>query len=430
MLDPVGNSSRSNGRLKGARGAASVQLLVILVPVLFGMMGFALDLGQLYLVRGELQTAANSMATAAASQLIGTDLSLDNANTFARLTLDNTTGSANKYFFGGLLIGQTNGNLVSEAPDPSFYATAADAIGAGTGSAVGGAQARHAGVTITADVQLTFWSFLSLATERKVSVAAKAAAGISAPLCTACNIEPIAVAAVDASDTTNFGFVQGAEYTFGYVCTGTPTPQVLPNTSARIPYLLLNRLNTTATVFADEQSQLYRVGAGGLPGSTSTAQSCFTINNPEQIWATAIPPTCSAANPGQSVASMLCGITSRFEPTFPGTCASITDIDTMSSIYPQDVDFTEITDYTQYVGNGRRVITIPIVDVLNATGAMTVLGFRQFVIEPSAGGVDINVGDANGRFPVLYIGSPVPVKQGSFSGCQQSSGPGKVVMHQ
>ena len=42
-------------------------MLVILVPVLFGLIGFAVDLGRLYMVRGELKTAANAMALAAAS---------------------------------------------------------------------------------------------------------------------------------------------------------------------------------------------------------------------------------------------------------------------------------------------------------------------------------------------------------------------------
>ena len=49
----------------------SLQLLVILVPVIFGLMGFALDLGRLYLIRGELNQAANAMALAAAAQLNG-----------------------------------------------------------------------------------------------------------------------------------------------------------------------------------------------------------------------------------------------------------------------------------------------------------------------------------------------------------------------
>jgi hypothetical protein len=61
---------------------------------------------------------------------------------------------------------------------------------------------------------------------------------------------------------------------------------------------------------------------------------------------------------------------------------------------------------------------------------MTVLGFRQFLIEPVQGGVDVSPSDPNGRFAALYIGSVVPVKQGSFSGCQQAAGPGKIVLHQ
>jgi len=38
--------------------------------------------------------------------------------------------------------------------------------------------------------------------------------------------------------------------------------------------------------------------------------------------------------------------------------------------------------------------------------------------------------DPNGRFLAIYIGSVAPVKQGRFDGCQQTAGPGKVVLHQ
>ena len=47
-------------------GVSAVQILVILVPVLFGLIGFAIDLGMIYVVKGELKTAANAMALAAA----------------------------------------------------------------------------------------------------------------------------------------------------------------------------------------------------------------------------------------------------------------------------------------------------------------------------------------------------------------------------
>src|ERR1035438_10533632 len=84
---------RSSGLVacrSSGRGGVSMPLLVILVPVLFGLMGFALDLGRLYLVRGELNQAASAMALAAAEQLIGTDASLGNATTAASQSLDNT----------------------------------------------------------------------------------------------------------------------------------------------------------------------------------------------------------------------------------------------------------------------------------------------------------------------------------------------------
>ncbi len=407
-----------------------MQVLVLLVPVLIGLIGFAFDLGEMYLVRGELQSAANSMALAAAQKLIGSDLASDTATAYARQTLETDTGFGNKYFFGGYTIGQVNGTLSSDAPDPVYYQTAADAIAGNTAGGVAGSAARHARVTLNAEAPVTFWSFLPLATSRKVPIQVAAVAGISAPLCTACDIEPIAVAAIDPTDAVDFGFTLATEYTLGYVCNGAPTPVALPNTAVRVPYLLLNRLDPNAIVFADEQSQLYRDGAGGLPGTTTATQSCFTVNNTELMWVNAAPVPCVAGNPGTYVTAWMCGLTARFESTYPASCASIAEIDTISSIFAQDTDTTEITDYTQYQGNGRRVITVVVVDALSTTGAMTVLGFRQFVVEPVSGGIDVNVTDANGRFGALYIGSPVPVKQGALSGCVQSAGPGKVILHQ
>ena len=87
----------------------SIQMLVLLVPVMFGLMGFAIDLGRLYLIRGELTQAAQSMATAAASRLIGTEQALADATTAARLTLEDSAGHGNKYNFGSLLIGGSTG---------------------------------------------------------------------------------------------------------------------------------------------------------------------------------------------------------------------------------------------------------------------------------------------------------------------------------
>lgn len=410
----------------------SVQILVILVPVLFGFMGFAVDLGRLYMARAELKAAANSAAIAAAQRLIGTDASLESASAAGQLTVAAEFG--NKYDFGGLPIGQTTGSLASEVQAPAYFETATDAIGEGEGTGgteASGATARHVRVTITGEAPLTFWSFLTLAQERRVNLMTRAVAGVSAPLCTACQIEPIAIAALDSADTTHFGFSPNAKYTFGYVCTGAGTPPIIAGTAQRINYLLLNRYDQEATLFADESSQAYRIGAQGLPPSTSTANSCVRINAEEQVWVNAAPLPCNQNRVGSPVSAFTCGLASRFDTAPPANCAPIAEIDTIASAYTADSDVADLDDYAAYTGTARRVMTVPIVETLTAAGTMTVLGFRQFLVEPNPNTTTVNVADTNARFAALYIGSAVPLRQGSFAGCTQpAAGPGKVVLHQ
>jgi hypothetical protein len=409
----------------------AVQLLVILVPVIFALMGFAVDLGRLYLIRGELKAAANATALAAAQRLVGTDASTGNANNAAVAALSNTAGQGNKYDFGGIVIG-SSGFLTSEVPTPAYYELLADATSAaGGGAQVGGAAAKYARVEINAEGPLVFWGFLSMGQARKTPVVAAAVAGMSAPLCTACNIEPLAVAAVDPNDTTDFGFIKSTRYTFTFQCTGTPTPAALAGAGSILFYMILNRWDEGATLYADENSQLYRDGAQGLPGSSDAAKSCFSVNAPEQMWASAQPIACSATTPPLSVSDFLCGMASRFDPApTVARCVSIPEVDTMSSIYTADTDITDLDDYATYTGSTRRVITIPIVDALAVGGTMTVLGFRQFLVEPNQNDININPADSNGRFVGLYIGSVMPLRQGRFDACQITAGPGKVVLHQ
>ncbi len=407
----------------------AVQLLVILVPVLFGFMGFALDLGRLYLIRGELNQAANAMAISAARQLIGTSAATNFATNAARLTVDNTSQNANKYNFGSLRIGDSSGFYASDVPDPSYFATAADAMAAEPGSSADATTARYVQANIVADAPLTFWALFAAGASRKTTVAARAVAGVSAPLCTACGIENFAIQALDPADLLNFGLAAGTRYTFGYVCNGNPTPGVLTGASQRLPYLLLDRYN--AGDMFDESQQLFRIGGGGLPGSTVSTQACFRTGNSELVWASAAPQTCASQAVPQSVTNLLCGVASRFTNDTPTTCTGVSDVANLSAPFTADTDLTDIDDYTAYTGSVRRVITVPIVDTLSAASAMTILGFRQFLLDPTAGSDSNLPSDPNGRFQALYIGSPVPLKQGRFDGgCQAQSGPGKVVLFQ
>ena len=444
-------ANRYPNRTSSNSGAITLQLLVIMVPVLFGLMGFALDLGRLYLVRGELNQAANTMAMAAAQQLLGTTNSLSNATTMAETSLDNSNNAANKYNYGSIVIGQTAGNLNSSVNPPNFFATMADVIGSASGGATqaDGTTARYVQITLQADAPLTFFSLLPGGQSQKTSIAAQAVAGISTPLCTACNIEPFAIATQDGTgaDTTNFGLTPGQLYTFTFTCNGAqPAPQA---GTLRLPYVVLNRYDTANGVL-DETQQLYRNFAGGLvaspnpnPTGSAVPLACVGINDPaEVIWASAVPTVCALSAPA-SVHQALCGMQSRQDNSDPnGVCSTlVTDWGDISVQYPPDTDVLtgQADDYTAYSGNGRRIFNVAVMNALATTAGtqMTVLGFRQFLLEPAPDGTPFNPANPNGEFVAMYIGSPAPVKTGWVDdrfnlSCPVpvASGPGKVVLHQ
>lgn len=420
-----------------ASGATSLQILVLLTPVIFGFMGFAVDLGRLYMIRGELQTAANAIALAAATQLNGTDQALTEAQSAADRARSEVSGFQNRFDYGGIGVGNAEGQFTSTVEAPQFFDTAEAATGTGEGGAgngdAGGSTAKFVRVDVVADAPTVFWRFLALGQEGRTQIRVRSVAGMSAPLCTACGVDPIAIAALDASDTDNYGFVAATRYTFGYVCNGNQQPQPLAGTTQRIPYLLINRLNEEAQIFPDEQTQGYRIGAGGLPAATNEAVGCVRVDQVELVWASGLPLGCAAPGNNNRVApivqSYLCGMATRFETGVYAGCETIPESETVAPTYTQDADIADIEEYATYVGSGRRILTVPIVDSINDPAAMTVLAFRQFLLEPVANTTNINPADTNGRFAVLYLGNVAPVRQGRFSGCSVTSGPGKVVLH-
>lgn len=407
----------------------AVHMLVLLGTVMIVFMGFAYDLGRLYLNRAEIKTIANAMALAAAQNLIGTELSTTNAGTAARTAARITDGRGNRYDFGGITLGEGTSNLTSEIPEPAFFDNMAGALA--SGAQAGGAGARFARVEVRADAPLTFFGLLFVAADRKVPVAASAVAGVSGPVCSACGIEPVAIAAVDPEDTVDFGLVRGTRYSLYYQCNGQPIPQPLGDAASRLQYLLLNRYDTEAATFNAEDTQLFRNGNTGIPPNTNLTRACITIGQPEQIWATAIPRLCSQTAPSPSVQQFLCGLNNRFDSSLADpACAAIADSATLAGGASVDTDLNDVDDYTAYSGRGRRVITVSIVDLLSSTADMNVLGFRQFLVIPNPGVSNISPSDGAGRFVATYIGNPVPLKQGRFGSCSIASGPGKVVLHQ
>ncbi len=407
-------------------------MLVLLGTVMLVFMGFAYDLGRLYLNRAEVQTIANAMALAAAQNLIGTQTSIDNAGIAARAAARVADAKGNRYDYGSITLGETTANLSSEVPEPTYYdsMSAATGVGDGAGGAqAGGSTARFTRIEATADAPLTFFGLLFVAQDRKTPVVARAVAGVSGPLCSACGVEPIAIGAVSADDTADFGFVKGTRYTFYFTCTGQPTPLALGDAGTRLQYALLNRYDTEASTFSQEDTQLFRNGNNGIPPNANLLKACLTIGQPEQIWATASPRICAQPVANPSVQQFMCGLNNRFDNGLPdAACQAINDSATLAGT-PVDTDLTDVDDYSAYTGRGRRVITVSVVDGLSATADMTILGFRQFLLIPNPGVSTLSPTDGPGRFIATYIGNPMPLRQGRFGSCGVTSGPGKVVLH-
>jgi Flp pilus assembly protein TadG len=416
----------------------SIQLLVILVPVIFGLMGFAIDLGRLYLIRGELHQAASAMALAAAGQMVGqTATALDNMTNAANLALNETNG--NKYNFGSTVI--PSGTI-------TCFATLADASTNNQGATTdcGSPQPLFVQASITVPAPLLFWRLLPGGETGTTPVASYAVAGPSAPLCTGCGIVPFAIQALDTTLSDDWGFEKGSLYTFYSSCAGTPP--VASAGVAAIPYVLLNHVDPAAV----EADQVFRQGAQGLfsfsdrtavtpntcTANVNTPPQCVNIGDVEQIPANAVPGACTAATPPTDVTNALCGLDMRLEALPPGTCQTNVNFDVLGALYQPDTFTSYVLTASDYAGNGRRIISLPIVNGLasdtSCSAGMTVLGFRQFLLEPNPDDTPFNPLDQNGRFLAMYLGTVAPLPQGWFDTRYAPmcpvTGPGKVVLHQ
>jgi hypothetical protein len=417
-------------------GQSLVLVAILLAFVLFGFLGFAVDLGRLYLVRGELHVAAEQMALVAAQELIGTNAAADNAQ--AAITLLQAEENDNRFNFGGNTIGGgEEALLASEIGDLELYSTYVDALGTeeSSGATASASDVRYVRVTVRADAPLTFWRFLPvLGIGGTTPIATAAVAGISAPVCTACGIDPLAIAPANFDDATDFGFVRGVKYTFYSQCTGTPLPPLIAGTADRIQYTILNRSIVDSTLDTDQQ--LFQMSAGGIPAPTFPVAedanlACPTIGAADLRLPQVSVAACTQTNRGATARDILCGLNARLNQTPHSACEPITDVDTLIQAYTPDTNIDQIDDYLEYDGNRRRILTVAVVNALPFAVAteMTVLGFRQFLLEPDPDSTELNPNGPWARFTAMYIRYPAPIRQGSFGACGATQGPGKVVLH-
>jgi len=427
--------------IRQQRGAATMFYVALMATVLSGFIVMAVDVGRYYLIQGELQTAADAAALAAATQLNGTINAQSNATAQMTSALDNSTGNDNRFNLRQNQLGSGASGLVATTT-LDFFSTRLDALGNQNGSQTG-SSARYARVQVTAQTPTLFARLLDPSFGPiGPTVAAAAVAGISAPVCTACGIDSLAVVAPSTDETSDYGFVVGQFYTFyltttqqtlGPSCTAS-TPSPLTGTVATLEYVALDH-DPNGLQGLDPDGNLFELGAGGMnvnPPADTTTPGSIAVGTPD----TALTGTYTSC-PGQD---FICGLNTRFGVDPSGdACGTLAagEFVSLAPLFTSDTDVgvgsfaagVGLQDYaTEYGGNLRRLLTVAVVD---ASDSLNVLNFRQFLIETSPTvnqGLDPSL--TTGAFPAQYLGAPAPIRCAAAAGsCTIVTGVGRTVLH-
>src|SRR2546427_7997851 len=208
---------------------------------MLGLLVMAVDVGRFYVIQGELQTAADAAALAAATHLVGTMSGTVQADQQWNASFDSTTGNDNRFNLGLNRI-LFSSNLAAQTT-VLYFSSVADAIG-NTGGLTGagidwgsGAYPKYARVQISAQAPILFAPFLNRSPGSLPTVTVSAIAGLSAPLCAASGIDDLAI--VDPSmgaDSDHFGLIPGDYYTLSL----SSSQAALDSTDSTIAYVVLD----------------------------------------------------------------------------------------------------------------------------------------------------------------------------------------------
>ena len=326
---------------------------------MIGMLGLALDMGRMFIVKNELQTFVDASSIAACRQLDGTQSGIQNAH---------NTATA-----GPLASTQPNGwnfdsNSISNVTDT--YATSFNGTYDSYATASSSATNNYRFVKVVASATMPLY-FMAVIPGLPTSQFLQAGAtGGQNPQSTISNgrLLPFAPDAHNPADTQNFGLTPGQEYTRKWgngnitTCAGDAgfTPPGSP--PSEHGFVDIGEGNSNSNVRK-------AIEYGGYP------------------------------NPNSTPSSISAGDTLGGVPGNRGTSI----FDAMNARANQDTDTTSTT-YDEYkaagTGNGRRIVTVSVASAWSGNGnnaQTTVLGFANFFLDPSYAGT-------SGPICATYIG--------------------------
>jgi len=314
-----------NGRAQSREGFVLLSTAVAMVGVI-GLLGLAVDVGRMYVVKSELQTYADNAALAATWALDGTSQGITNASRSIQNVAGNPFAS-NRWNFATQAVANAQIGFSTSAGGP-FVSNPASAK-----------NVMFAQVTVSETVPMYFLPVLP-AIGTTATVHATSTAGQIARTSLGDGLSPFSPDAHSLTDP-NFGFTLGQQYTLRW----PPSGQKAASCAGDVGY---SPAGSSDRGYVD-------VGQGtGNSGLTSA----IVDNN----YALSYPITVGSS---LSMVSGQKGVES-----------------TMQIRFNQDTDTTSI-NYSTYTGNGRRVLIVPI---NNGSDPAQVVGFGAFFLPVNACG--------------------------------------------
>jgi Flp pilus assembly protein TadG len=341
---------------QGNKRGFIVLVTAVALVVLIGMLGLAVDLGRVYIVKNESQAFADLAAIAAARHLNGKQTGIDNANT-------EVANSTNGWNFGtqGFPAAIRTVEFGTAATGPWFVTP--------SGSLVGYAFVR---VTVNPVVNLSFLP--ATGSSYTQTVTARSVAGVipaSFPLGGYLPFTPFAHDPLDP----NFGFTIGEAY--GFLWPG--------NVNAKGNACPGDQVNWPNYNFSDQ--------VGGSTRGYFELQSASTIASAilgeTQTLPLAVGDVLNMTN-GQKQAEQN-ALTTR------------AGYDTDQTNYP-----TSPGTAPAYTGNGMRLVVMPVNSGPSSAPPFTVLGFASFLLPINYNGVT-----GNKPWCAIYMGSTTAGGDGS-----------------
>jgi Flp pilus assembly protein TadG len=383
----------------GERGSIMIMTAIFALLLLL-MVGLCLDVSRIYLVRAELQNAADAAALAAARSLNGGTLGIDNAVTQATNVISGVVNTQG-------LRAKTNVTIatVEFAIDvDGTYLSAGDAKAVGT--------VEHIQyVRVTTQSTSTNILFASSALGASHAESRQAVAGMSVGLNGICDFFPAAVA-LDDSDPLHAGF-------------DMPAVGTLMN-------LNFNQGTGSGITLANGDYAILEVPQINGNGTGETAGLCAGIPNfckklGDQIHMT---PSSNQNNGPKNCGD---GMNTRFNVYANGYGNAL-----VPGTYPPDKNVNETIDHTQYVNgspitgpssngtlarDGRRILVVPIIHTgpTSPPYASNILAWGVFFLKNEAPVPNNCSHTPNcGAIPAEYVG---PAPPGNANGDPTCSSP-------